>query len=137
MGTLYRATCPECSYEQQFYLGSGLNSMDLFRSIRGLDQAEQTKIKNMHENGEIFCFSVENKLTRCRHCDIFEQLKDKVIITITDQSQHHHNFGHQCNSCGDKLEIYEEQQVAEKTHAVICPKCGEGFLIFHKAGLWD
>lgn len=136
MGTLYRANCSKCGYEEEFPLGSGLRGIDLLWNIRVLEHKDQVKIKNMHENDEISFFSVENKLTRCCHCNDFGPLKAKVIITVTDQLQHDHNFGHQCSSCGNELEIYEESLI-EKPNAVICPKCGEKVLAFQKIGFWD
>lgn len=136
MGVMYMATCPKCNYNEQFFLGSGFNSINLFLSIQSLNQEEQEKIKNMEEKGEISCFSVENKLTKCCNCSTFGQLKQKVIVTITDQLHNNYKFGHKCDTCGNELEIYDEN-ITKKNNAIMCPKCGEGFLTFNIVGMWD
>ena len=136
MGTVYKATCPKCGYEEQFCLGSGLGGINLLWCMRALSEKEQTDIRKMYENREIASFSVENKLVECRHCHIPNKLKEKTIITITDQNGQGFIFGSYCYDCGQKLHIYdgEEHKVTDK---VACPSCRELFLIIYKEGLWD
>ena len=136
MGTVYRATCPICGYEEQFCLGSGLGGNNLLWCIRALSETEQTEIRKMYENREIASFSVENKLAECRHCHTPDKLKEKTIITITDQNGQSFIFGSHCCDCGQKLHIYdgEEHKVTDK---VACPSCAESFLIIYKEGLRD
>ena len=136
MGTVYRATCPKCGYKEQFCLGIGLGGINLFGCIRALSKKEQIEIRKMHENREIASFLVENKLTECRHCKTLNKLKEKTIITITDQDGHSLVFGGQCRDCGRKLHIYDGE-VDKDTGKVACPSCGESFLIISKEGHWD
>lgn len=136
MGTVYRATCPKCDYEQQFCLGSGLGGINLLGCIRALSEREQTDIRKMYENREIAHFLVENKLTECCHCNTPNKLKDKTIITITDHNRHTLVFGSQCCDCGRELYIYDGE-VDKDPDKVACPSCSESFLIISIEGFWD
>ena len=136
MGTVYRATCPICGYEEQFCLGRGLGGNNLLWCIGALRKTEQIEVRKMHENKQIASFSVEKKLVECRHCHTPDKLKDKTIITITNHNGQSFVFGSHCNYCGRKLHIYdrEEHKTMDK---VACPSCGELFLIINKEGFWD
>ena len=135
MGTVYRATCPRCGYEEQFCLGSGLGGNNLLLCMRALSEKEQTDIRKMYENREIANFLVENKLTECRHCNTYNKLKDKTIITITDYNHHSLVFGGQCCDCGRELRIYDGE-IDKDPAKVACPNCAGSFLIIYKEGLW-
>ena len=136
MGTVYRATCPKCGYEEQFCLGSGLGGSNLLWCIGTLNETEQTEVKGMYENREIASFVVENKLAECRRCPPPDKLKEKTIITIIDQHEQSFVFGKYCCTCGQKLRIYDEKE-HKFIDQVACPNCRELFLIINKEGFWD
>lgn len=77
MGTIYKAACPKCEYEEEFYLGGGLMSIDLLCNLRFLDRVEQDEIRKMKSEGNISNFVVENKLTACIHCDALRGVKKR------------------------------------------------------------
>ena len=136
MGTVYRATCPQCNYEEQFCLGSGLGGINLLSCIRVLSEKEQLHIKKMYENSEISSYLVEKKLTECRHCNTYNKLKDKTIIKIINQHGQCLVYGGQCSDCGRQLHIYDEEVDKDSTK-VTCPSCAETSLIIYKEGMWD
>lgn len=136
MGTVYRATCPKCDYEEQFCLGSGLGGNNLLWCIGALSKTEQIEVRKMHENRQIASFSVEKKLVECRHCHTPDKLKDKTIITITNHNGQSFVFGSYCNDCGRKLHIYNGEEHKD-TDKIACPSCRELFLIINKEGFWD
>ena len=136
MGTVFRATCPKCDYEEQFCLGSGLGGINLLSCMRALSEKEQSDIKQMYDKNEIASYVVEKKLTECPHCNTYNKLKDKMIITITNQRSQSLVFGAQCRDCGEKLHIYDEE-VDKDSAKVTCPSCAESFLIIYKEGLWE
>ena len=135
MGTVFRATCPTCNYEEQFCLGSGLGGINLLSCIRASSEREQTEIKKMYDNNEITSYVVEKKLTECHHCHTYNKLQDKTIITIIDQRGQCLVYGGQCHDCRRELHIYDEE-VDKDSAKVTCPSCAESFLIIYKEGLW-
>ena len=135
MGTVFRATCPICNYEEQFCLGSGLGGTNLLSCIRVLSEKEQTDIRKMYDNNEIASYLVEKKLTECRHCNTYNKLKDETIITIIDQHHQCLVYGGQCRDRGRELHIYDEE-VDKDSAKVACPSCAESSLIIYKEGLW-
>lgn len=136
MGTLYKAQCSNCGYEEEFPIGGGIRSIDLLGNIGTITFEEQEKIKKMYYNSEINSFSIENMLTKCTNCYDEKSIKLKTIITILDISQSSHIFGNLCSSCNSKLECYDEMHMKIKDK-IACPKCGDSFLVFDKIGQWD
>lgn len=130
MGIVYRATCPTCNYKKDFFLGFGLNSINLLSSAQVLSEEEQMDIQKMIGNREISEFLVENKLTECQHCGTPKKLKDKTIIKITKQNQQDLVFGNNCSDCGEELRIYDNRNVS-------CPCCKDSCLTFEETGRWD
>lgn len=135
MGIIYKAVCPECDYQEEFYLGGGLFSMELLGNIDTLSEEEQKKIKQLEDSGEIKRFFIEKELTQCIHCKKLKPLEEKTIIKIMDKRGKTFIFGNYCSSCGNKLQIHEK--VDENKDKLICPDCGTAFLRFDRVGRWD
>ena len=65
MGTVYEANCPECGYQKEFHIGSGLFALQLHRHLRYFDEKEQAKIQQLEQEKRIQRFQIFNQLGLC------------------------------------------------------------------------
>lgn len=130
MGNVYGGKCPLCGYEQQFFLGGGMMSINLEMSAGALPEDEQATLKRMKERQVIARFNVENFIVECPDC---HKIMGKTIIEVEGKDGSRHIFGEHCDSCGKRLRIHWDNTEAE----LQCPKCQEGIIIFEEEGLWD
>lgn len=130
MGQVYEGKCPLCNYEQQFFLGGGMMSVNLEMSAGVLPEDEQAVLRQMKERQEIARFNVENFIVECPEC---HKITGKTIIEVAGKDGRRHIFGEHCDSCGKRLRIHWNNTEEE----LKCPKCQEGILLFGEAGLWD
>lgn len=130
MGTIYRASCPDCGYESEFYLGGGLLSINLKRSASVLPEEEKNILFTLINEDRIKDFNVENRITWCREC---KKMESRTVIDVTEKNGTLQRFGGLCGVCRNKLTVYEG---GAEEH-IVCPQCGHGDLEFLEEGLWD
>lgn len=133
MGLLYRASCPNCSYNKDFCLGIGMRSNNLLQNIKVLSEEEQKVVMQMHENAEIDSFVIENKLTECAECNV---LNERTVIKIKSITGAKKVLGNRCTSCGNKVYLYDEIKNCE-FFKIRCLECKEALLRFSLVGHWD
>lgn len=136
MGTLYRAYCETCGYDETFALGSGMRAFDLSRNITTLNENEQAEILRIQQNNGISLFLAENQLVSCPHCMCMPLLQEKTIVRITDRHGNTFVFGDRCDCCGNKFTMYEERFI-QNQEIIPCPRCTNRPLRFQACGFWD
>lgn len=130
MGTVYEANCPECGYQKEFHIGSGLFALQLHRHLRYFDEKEQAKIQQLEQEKRIQRFQIFNQLGLCRQC---KKLQEKTLLFVTGTNQEEYLFGNHCADCQSVLALYGEQEMEH----ILCPDCGKTELEFSKIGQWD
>ena len=87
MGQVYEGKCPLCNYEQQFFLGGGMMSVNLEMSAGVLPEDEQAVLRQMKERQEIARFNVENFIVECPEC---HKITGKTIIEVAGKDGRRH-----------------------------------------------
>jgi len=137
MGEVYRASCPKCGYEKEFYLGSGLMSIKPYHALKALEGKERTYLETLQENGAIDRMMAENLLVKSCACKGEKpELMQKTLVTATDKIGRQRVFGGNCKDCGKELVRYEGVGT-NKAEIVMCPQCAMSSLTFTRTGHWD